>query len=136
MSCGGRHERAKGRMGARWTARLLGAGVAGMLLLPVGAWAAGPSASSSAGNPTVGDASMTAVAPNGGVRLTLVGTTSIGDQELATEVAKGLAKPQSTAGQGIQGPQVMLWDDIERPGALISSGSVDTATVYTSSVWH
>jgi hypothetical protein len=137
MSFGGRLESGDApAKRSRWLARLLGAGLAGLFLLPVGAWAAGPDTSPSVGTASVAIASATAGTLNGGARLTLIGTTAISDEELATEVAKGIVKPNSSAGQSIQGPQVTLWDDVERPGTLISSGSLDTTGVYTSSVWH
>lgn len=120
------------RTGARWMARLVGAGLGVMVLLPVGAWAASPDVA----GPTVAATAVTA-GGSGGAALTLVGASALSDQILANEMAKGLEKPRSSAGQSLQGPQVMLWDDIERPGSMISSGSVDAATtVFTSSVWH
>ncbi len=115
------------KIGTRRLARLLGMGFAGLLLVPMGAWAAGPS---------IGDTGLTAAAPGDGATLTLVGTTVISDQELATETGQGIVKPHSSAGQNIQGPQVTLWDDVERPGTTISIGAVNAATNFTSSVWH
>jgi len=105
---------------------LLGAGFAATLFLPAGAWA---------GSHAPADANVMVAAPGGAV-LTLVGTTSVSDQVLAGEMAKGITKPEPFVGQNVQGPQVTLWDDIERSGSVISSGSIDTFSFTGSSVWH
>lgn len=111
---------------ARGLSWVLGAGFAAALFLPAGAWAGGP---------VPGDANGTIVAPGGAV-LTLVGTTTLSDQVLASEMAKGITKPEPSVGQNVQGPQVTLWDDIQRPGSAISSGSIDTFSFTGTSVWH
>ncbi len=117
--------------GSGWPAVIrrvaMSAGVIGACLLPVGARASDRGIAKSDLATIADGAGAAELIPS----LMPVSATPVSDAELASEEAKGLSEPESSVGQPVPPPRVILWDEIDRPGGWSPTGNGSTVVTIT-----